>query len=75
MTIASIGRRRFALKPPTLRLLSRRKTAVLKLAANGIEYQAILNLDDRNRADPTELAGMLDRLAACIRRNLRQETQ
>jgi hypothetical protein len=69
MIIVTTARRRFALKPPALTLVTRHNAAVLKVAANGIEYRVMLELDDRNRAAPTEIATMLERMARYIRRD------
>jgi hypothetical protein len=69
MNFATTARRRFALPQPALTLATRRNTAVLKIAANGIEYQAMLALDDRNCASPAEIAAMLERMAGYIRRD------
>ena len=71
MNIVTTARQRFALKPPALKLMTNRNTAVLKVAANGVEYRAMLELDDRNRAAPTEIAAMLERMAGYIRRDAR----
>ena len=67
--IMATARRRFALKPPVLTLTTRRRTAVLRVAANGVEYRAKLDLDDRNQAAPVEIAAMLERMAGYIRRD------
>ena len=71
MNIVTTARRPFALRPPALKLMTHRNTAVLKVAANGVEYRAMLELDDRNRAAPTEIAAMLERMAGYIRRDAR----
>jgi hypothetical protein len=71
MSIIATARRRFALPAPTLNLATNRKAAVLKLAANGVEYRAMLELDGRNCAAPAEIAAMLERMAGYIRRDAR----
>jgi hypothetical protein len=71
MSIIATARRRFSLPAPALNLVTNRNTAVLKVAANGIEYRAMLALDERNRAAPTEIAAMLERMAGYIRRDAR----
>ena len=71
MMMATTARPRFALKPPALKFMTKHNNAVLKVAVNGVEYRAMLALDERNRAAPGEIAAMLERLAGYIRRDAR----
>jgi hypothetical protein len=72
MTIVTTARRRFQPVPPKLSLTSRSSTAVLKVAANGVEYRAMIELDNRKRASSVEIAMMLERMAGYIRRDDRE---
>jgi hypothetical protein len=72
--IATTARRQLP-PPPALKLVTKRDTAVLKVAADGVEYRAVLALDRGSRAAPDEIAAMLERVAGYIRRDAQRRNR